>query len=156
MINHGGASDALKYSNDDVFSSSNETGATSRMYTNIRVGSNVSVGADVDAGVVATVAEFISDVGSISNVDGISGVTANQKRNNNDIIANTRMVNPKHAINKIKNHSSPLHMKNFNEYFQCYDNTNTLPTEQDLLTSIYWIRKIKSLMVHNTRNVKSW
>ena len=96
VINHGGASDALKYSNDDVFSSSNETGATSRMYTNIRVGSNVSVGADVDAGVVATVAEFISDVGSISNVDGISGVTANQKRNNNDIIANTRMVNPKH------------------------------------------------------------
>ena len=59
-MNCGGAYHALKYFNDDVFSDS-----------------NASVGADVDTGVVATVAEFISDVGSISDVDGISGVTAN-------------------------------------------------------------------------------
>ena len=64
------------------------------MYKNISVGSNVGVDADVDAGVVATVAEFISDVPSISDVDGISCVTANQKgKNNYYIIANARMIN---------------------------------------------------------------
>ena len=48
-----------------------------------------------------------------------------------------------YAMNKIKNHSLPLHMKNFNQYFQGYDSTNTILTEQDLLTSIYSTTKFQ-------------